>query len=155
MITTLCGYFDEHSDEEVLNCNAFSNALNFLNEVIEKIGYEQHYHKSPKYQPLAYYNNKKWEDPRDYSKLFEDYDDTVIIPDKQGVRHDCEGFSYTDYDSLQWVEECLEYGECPHCQSNNLVEQVDTSILCTNCDGKWNIPLGDVLMKHTREEWEY
>ncbi len=148
------GYFLEHSDEEVLNCNAFSNALNFLNEVIEKVGYIEHYHKSPKYEPVTYYNNKKWEDPRDYSTLFDDlYDqDSVIIPKKQSVRHDCEGFTYNDYDSLQWVEECLEYGECPHCQSNNLVEQVDTSILCTNCDAKWNIPVGEAIL---REEWDY
>jgi len=46
-----CGYFNEHSDEEVISIKAYYNATNFIYELIEKLSYKKwnHVHKEIQY----------------------------------------------------------------------------------------------------------
>lgn len=144
-----CGYFDEHSDEEVLNCNAFSNALNFLNEVIIKEGYNEHYHIVPKEEPITDYRTyyKPTYQPSNQKELFEDYDEdfynynkSYSSPILNDVKHDCAGYDFNDSEGMTWVEDSLEIGQCPYCSNTELIEQVDTSLMCSSCNSIWNIP---------------
>jgi len=140
-----CSYFNEHGDQEVINCNAFHNALNFLDEVIAKEGYNEHIHnfKNISYASYGYsFKENYWDDDELPSYLKEK---SMI-----DVEHDCPEFDFNDPEAFEWAKDCLECGECPYCSNNELELMKDTSLFCESCGSAWNIP---ITSYHDREEW--
>lgn len=99
-----CGYFNEHSDEEVISIKAYYNATNFIYELIEKLSYKKwnHVHKEIQYDMFddkpkrkssydlfddIYYDSKKTE--------LDSYNDSYNDPSKFKVK----GYddNYNDY----------------------------------------------------------
>lgn len=130
-----CGYLNEHCENEIILTDALENALNFIFELITCHGYTKHYHKS---------EIKKYDDF--YYSLDKEYTlwNQEELEEENTIKFECEHFQFSEsYQDLKWIEDCLEIGECPYCQShlNDKYDKEKQIVYadCKNCNSKWDI----------------
>lgn len=144
-----CGYFEEHSDQEVLSVNHFTNAINYGYEILSTLGDEKWYHitkieKQEKIKPLSVYNggtksvSSKAIDAE--ARTF-NWDEEYFAPVKKQVWHDTPEWTFTKQDE-DYIEDCLSTGTCPLCTSTNMETLADDDEHCYSCDATFNIPVG-------------
>jgi hypothetical protein len=151
-VNVSCGYFKEHTDQEVCSIVALHNCLNFVTDLITTLGIEhfEHIYKENHYDPygskLDYYAHKKNE--QNYKDHDDDYEDVwgYYHEDYYG-RQNKEPEEYiSDYvwdsSNLILTADDLVYLDnefCPTCQECIHETQVDT-YRCYHCHADyWKI----------------
>ncbi len=167
-------YINEHMNDEVCIINAYKNAINLGNEIITDLSYKKWEHiPTPKQKNVysggtanvggnkysgRYYDWDDWAQETGY----EDVSDNKYYYDslsgwqkekKKDVYHLSEHWKFEKTDE-QYIQEELEIGQCPVCQSPDLTDLEEGEFVCYSCDSLFNIPIGksrsEVMTEYSR-----
>jgi hypothetical protein len=157
-----CGYYNEHSDEEVISIIAYTNAVNFIYDLINELGHTKWYHVHEPEQMTFIYPSKSYHYDDDYysqdfpkdtvkDKPFYDeaYNDYVLevyshYKDKNN-RDNLISFTedLEELDSFLFPQEDIDKelfdGTCPVCYDKiELNNELALNICCPSCHCMFN-----------------
>lgn len=157
-----CGYYNEHSDEEVISIIAYTNAVNFIYDLINELGHTKWYHVHEPEQMTFIYPSKShhYDDdyysqdfPKDtvkdkpfYDEAYNDYVLEVYSHYKDKNNRD-NLISFTEdleeLDSFLFPQEDIDKelfdGTCPVCYDKiELNNELALNICCPSCHCMFN-----------------
>jgi hypothetical protein len=119
------GYYNEHTNGEVMIVSEFEDAVNFTFAMIDNLSYKRWLHTPD----------------REYTNYFFDdwYEQDVYSKYKPNTWHYCEHFKFEKQDE-EYIQDSLEVGQCPCCNSTNITCGDSFEDICLDCNSVFNIP---------------